>query len=184
MKSPVCLADAHCKSSLDLSCSMVLIEIKGPFKLNELTYAWASKLGNKDSLSNTGSTVHGFGSLYETSVRITKIQIVCYRLEELSTLHHSNFAIMRRQVKELTQRMGCLNELQTGLSGDRYFWIKYGKDVPVGTPPVDRNGACFYWNECSITLQLCSIRGIRGTPSDSHWKQLRQLLSTLVCGPL
>ena len=61
VKSPICLADAHCKSPLNLSCSMVLIGIKRPLKLDELTYAWASKMGDKDSLSNTGSKVHGFG---------------------------------------------------------------------------------------------------------------------------
>ena len=66
MKSPVCLADAYCKSSLNLSCSVVLIEIKRLVQLDKLTDAWASKLGDKGSLSNTGSKVHGFGSLNQT----------------------------------------------------------------------------------------------------------------------
>ena len=49
----------------------------------------------------------GFGSFYQTSVRITKKQIICYRMEELITLHHGNFAILGKWAKEFTQRTGC-----------------------------------------------------------------------------
>ena len=75
-KEPCLLADAHHKSPLNLSCSMVLLGIKTPLKLDELTYEGASKLGDKGSLSSTGLKVSGFGSLYQTEVKITKMLIV------------------------------------------------------------------------------------------------------------
>ena len=62
----ICFADAYHKSSLNLSCSVVLIGIKRPLQLDELTYAWASKLRDRGSLSNMGSKECGFGSLYQT----------------------------------------------------------------------------------------------------------------------
>ena len=66
MKNHICLADSHHKSALNLSGSVVLTGIKRPLKLDELIYAWASKLGDKGSLSSTGLKVLGFGSLYQT----------------------------------------------------------------------------------------------------------------------
>ena len=88
---------------------MVLIGIKRLLQLDDLTCTWASKLGDKGSLSNTVSKVCGFGSLYQTWVRITKTQMVCYRMEELITLHHGNFAILGKWVKEFAQWTGCSN---------------------------------------------------------------------------
>ena len=75
-------------------------------------------------------------------------------------------------------------ESLTGLSGASYSWMKCRRNVQSGTPPVNRSGACFYLNKCSITLQLCSIKGIRNTPKDTHRKQLRLLPSTLACRSL
>ena len=130
MKSPVYLADAHCKGSLNLSFSMVLIGIKRPLKLDELTYAWASKLGDKDSLSNTGSKVHRFGSLYQTWVRITKTQVICCRMKELFTLHHGNFAILWKWAKEFTQRIGCSNWVADWALQSQLFLDEMKKECP------------------------------------------------------
>ena len=79
------MADAHHKSPFNLSCSVVLIGIKKPLKLDELIYAWALQLEDKDSLSSMGLKVCGFGSIYQTQFSITKMLIVCYRMEELIT---------------------------------------------------------------------------------------------------
>ena len=77
--------------------------------------------------------------------------------------------------RSLPKEQAIKIEWQTRLSGPSYFWMKWRKNVQVETLPIDRNGACFYWNECSIMLQLCCVKSIRGTPEDSHWNQLRQL---------
>ena len=61
----------------------------------------------KGSLSNMGSKVCEFGSLYQTRVKITKTQIIYYRMEELITLHHGNFMILGKYAKAYTQRTGC-----------------------------------------------------------------------------
>ena len=85
--------------------------IKGSLQSNELIYAWASKLEDKGSLSNTGSKVHGCGSLYQTWVRVTKIQIIyyIYRMEELITLYFSNFAILGERATDFAWHTSCSN---------------------------------------------------------------------------
>ena len=161
---------------------MVLIGIKRPLQLDELTYAWASKLGVKGSLSNTSSKVCGFGSLDQNWVRITKIQIACYRMKEFITLHHGNFAIKGKQVEEFAQRTGCSNQVEHRSPSPTCFWMRWRKSIHGGIPPAGRSGACFCWNECCTMLQLCSIESSKGTSKDSHCIQLRQPLSTLACG--
>ena len=48
------------------------------------------------------------------------------------------------------------------------FLDEMKKECPgCNTACRGRSGACFYWNECSIMLQLCGIKSIRGTPGDS-----------------
>ena len=111
MKSPVCLEDVHHKIPLNLSCSIILIGIKRLLKLDEMTYVWASKLGDKGSLSGMGFKMCGFGSLNQTQVRITKTLIICYIMEELITLHHSNVAILGNRQRSFPQRMGCSNQV-------------------------------------------------------------------------
>ena len=87
-------------------------------------------LGDKGSLSNMGSKVHGFGSLYHTWVRITKTQIVCYRMEELITLHHGNFTILGKWEKEYTQRSGCSNAVAEWALLSQLFLDKLKKECP------------------------------------------------------
>ena len=124
------MADAHHKSPLNLSCSMVLIGNKRQLKLDELTYAWVSKLGDKNSLSITDLKVHGFGSLYQTQFRITKTLIICHRMEELITLNLSNFAILGRLGKECAQRIGCSNQVADCTPQYQLFLDEIWKECP------------------------------------------------------
>ena len=66
-------------------------------------------MGDKDSLSNTGSKVCGFGSLCQTGVRIIEVQIVCYWMEELVTLHYGNFTILGERARDFTWCTSCSN---------------------------------------------------------------------------
>ena len=83
-KSHVCSEDSLCKSSLNFSCSLVWMGIKRSLQSNELIYAWALKMGDKGSLSNMGSKVCGFGSLY-IRLETQKVYYI-YRMEELIIL--------------------------------------------------------------------------------------------------
>ena len=111
MKSPVFSAVALHKSSLNFPCSLGWMGIKRSLQSNELIYAWALKLADKDSLSNTGSKVHGFGSLYQSWVRITKMQIIyyIYRMEELIILYYGNFAILGERARDFAWHTSCSN---------------------------------------------------------------------------
>ena len=42
---------------------------------------------------------------------MTKTQIICYRMEELIILYHSNFAILRERVRDFAQHTSCSNHV-------------------------------------------------------------------------
>ena len=81
------------------------------------------------------------------------MQIVCYRMEELITLHHGNFTILGRQVKEFTQRMGCLNLVADWALQCQSFLDEMQKECPRWNTTHRQEWNLFCWNECSIILQ-------------------------------
>ena len=72
-----------------------------------------------------GSKVHGFGSLYQTWENH-----FCYRMEELITLHHGNFAILGKWVKEYAQRGGCSNWVADWALWSQLFQDEMKKEHP------------------------------------------------------
>ena len=48
-------------------------------------------------------------SLYQTQVRITRMLIIYYSMEDLVTLHYRNFSILAKQEREFAQRTHCSN---------------------------------------------------------------------------
>ena len=68
-----------------------------------------SQTWDKGSLSNMGSKVCAFGSLYQTWVRTSKTQIICYGIEELITLQYGNFTFLRERAKDFPQHTSCSN---------------------------------------------------------------------------
>ena len=51
-------------------------------------------------------------------------------MEELITLHHGNFAILGRWVKEFTQRTGCLNQVTDWALQSQLFLDEMKKEYP------------------------------------------------------
>ena len=111
-----CLVDTLCKSSLNFPYSLGWIGIKRSLQANELIYSWVSKLGDKGSLSNTGSKVCGFGSLYQTWVRITSKLIIYYTtlMEGLIIFCYDNFAILGDRAREFAWCTGCSKHIADG----------------------------------------------------------------------
>ena len=159
MKNTVCLADAHHKSSWNLSCNLVLIEIKRSLWLNKLIYAWASKLGDKGILSNTASNVCGFGSLCQTWFRITKIQIICYIMATLWS--------WEKGWRSMPKKQAVPTEWPTWPSSPSSSLTKWRRNIQGKIPSANRNGTCFCWKKCSTMLLLCNIMSFKGTLQNS-----------------
>ena len=162
-------------SSLNLVGSLVVIEIKRSFWLNELIYAWASKLGDKGILSNTGSKVHGFGSLCQTWVRITKIQIISYRMEELITLYYGNFAIFGERARDFTWCTGCSSHIADRTLRSQIFLNKLRIEYPGwGHCPQTRVETLLI----GVPAPQCRLhdkrKSIKGTPKDPRLRKLKR----------
>ena len=162
---------------------LVLIEIKRSLWLNELIYAWASKLGDKVSLSNMGLNVCGFGSLCQTWAKITKTQIACYRMEEIITLYYGNFHPWR-EGKRFCPQTGCSNLITDRTLRSQIFLDKLRRNTWAGPPPTGKSGDSSYWSACSSMWPPWGRKNIKGTPKDLRMrKPKKQPLNTPLWGP-
>ena len=74
--------------------------------------------GDKGCLSSSGYKGGiELGQSVSLLIWITRMLIVCYRMEELVILYYRNVTILRSQAREYTQRTGCLNRVE-----DQILW--------------------------------------------------------------
>ena len=104
-------------------------------------------------------------------------------MEELITLHHGNFAILGRWVKEFAQKMGCLNQVADWALQSQLFLDEMKKEC-TGWNTASRQDWSLILLEQIFHNAAPMWHSVRGAPGDSPWNQLRQPLNTIVCRPL
>ena len=87
-------------------------------------------------------------------------------MEELITLHHGNFAILGKWLKEYAQRTGCSNQAADWALHSQLFLDEMKKEHPWWNTFHRQEWNLFCWNECSTRLLLCDVKSIKGAPVD------------------
>ena len=75
---------------------------------------------------------------------MSKTSIVCYRTEELITLHHCYFAILGKSVKEYTKRKGCSNRVVDWALQCQLFLDEMRKKCPGWNPAHKQECSLFF----------------------------------------
>ena len=116
------------------------------------------------------------GSLYETQIRITRMFIVYYSMEESVTLQYGNFAILGEQVREFDWRTGCSNWVADQILRGQLFLDELWREYLGWTTAQKQEWGLFCWNTCYTMWWPCRQKSIESNPKHCKWRQPKQWL--------
>ena len=101
--------------------------------------------------------------------------IICYRIEELVTLHYGNFSILGEQVKELAWRTGCSNWVASQTLQGQLFLDEIRREHP--------GWSTTHKQELGLFLLECMLHNAASMWSKEHQRCSQALQPTKVTTP-